>query len=289
MKKDTTIIILLFIIVALIFIGLVVLGNGTFPFHLPTSNSKTLKVVEPMQSTIGTRVLLPQGFTRTATDNYGEYIRNLPLLPDKSPVLLYNGIKKLNQSSHIAVVDIDVGKKDLQQCADSALRIRTEYLFQTQQFDKINYHLTNGELFSYTDYRDGYRLKVEGNNTSLVKTDEYSDTYETFRGYLEILFIYAGTISVENESTPLPKEEMQIGDVFVIGGSPGHCIMVVDLCENIDGEKMFLLAQGNTPAQQIHLLKNNDSQIPWYSLSDLEYPFKLSRWTFGESSLRRMP
>lgn len=104
-----------------------------------------------------------------------------------------------------------------------------------------------------------------------------------------MLFTYAGTISVQNESTLIEKEDMQIGDIFILGGSPGHCIMVVDLCHNETGEKMFMLAQSFMPAQQIHILKNPDSESPWYSLTELEYPFNTPEWTFNEPCLRRMP
>lgn len=36
--------------------------------------------------------------------------------------MLYNGSQKPNQSVHYAVFDIDVGKEDLQQCADAVMR-----------------------------------------------------------------------------------------------------------------------------------------------------------------------
>ena len=184
------------------------------------NSSNNISYINPQGMTIETRVLVPDGFSRTQADEYGVFIRNLPLLPDNSPILMYNGSKKGNQNIHIAVVDIDVGNRDLQQCADSALRIRCEYLFSTGQYDKINYHLTNGDEFPYVKYRDGYRLNVEGNKTSLVKTSDYSNSYETFRKYLDVLYCYAGTLSISAESKLVDKTEMKIGDIFIKGGSP---------------------------------------------------------------------
>ena len=61
---------------------------------------------------------------------------------------------------------------------------------------------------------------------------------------------------------------MRIGDVFIIGGSPGHAVIVVDMAVNPEThEKVFLLAQSYMPAQQIQLLKNNNDPdlSPWYS------------------------
>lgn len=240
-------------------------------------------------TTIADRILPPQGYQRTSGNEYEEFIRNQELLPHDSPVLLYNGNEKSRQDVHVAVLKIDVGEKDLQQCADAALRLRCEFLFSTGQFDRINYHLTNGDTFSYSKFREGYRLRVDGNNTSMRKTASYDDSYETFRNYCDTLFAYAGTMSIENESESITKEEMRIGDIFVKGGSPGHCVIVMDMCENEAGDKMFLIGQSYMPAQQIHILKNPSSDSPWYSLNDLTYPFQTPEWSFESECLKRMP
>ena len=43
--------------------------------------------------------------------------------------------------------------------------------------------------------------------------------------------------------------------------------MIVDEAINSKGEKRFVLAQGNTPAQSVHLLKNpNGKNDPWYEV-----------------------
>ncbi len=258
----------------------------------PTQNSsevKELNFINPEGMTIAERINLPEGFKRVDTDDYGKFIRNLPLLPDKSPVLLYDGSKKGNQNSHLAVIDIDVGKQNLQQCADSILRVRCEYLFATKQFEKINYHLTNGFELPYTKYRDGYRLKVDGNNTTLLKTAEYDDSYEVFRKYLTTLFCYAGTLSLDSESVDVDKDNAQIGDIFITGGSPGHCVMIMDMCRNEQGEKKFILGQGYMPAQQMQIIKQPNSSNPWYSLDELLYPFVTSEYTFNNKCLKRVP
>lgn len=254
------------------------------------SNVKqTFSYINKDENTIATRINTPEGYKRTQGDEYAEFIRNQTLLPDGSPVLLYNGTEKKKQNVHVAVLSIDVGNKDLQQCADSVLRLRCEYLYKTGQFDKINYHLTNGFEFPYSKYKEGYRLKVEGNNTTLVKTAQPDGSYETFRKYLDVLFTYAGTLSLSRESQPVEQNNIQIGDIFIKGGSPGHCVIVVDMCENDKGEKMFLLAQGYMPAQQMHILKNPNSKSPWYSLKDLKYPFETPEFTFEEECLKRIP
>lgn len=251
--------------------------------------TKKYSYINKNGTTIAERINVPEGYKRTTGDNYAEFLRYQELLPDGSPVLLYNNSQKHNQDVHVAVLSIDVGKKNLQQCADSVLRLRSEYLFKSKQYNKINYHLTNGQEFPYIKYRDGYRLKVEGNKTSLIKTAKPDNSYEAFRKYLDVLFTYAGTLSLSNESKSIDISDMKIGDIFIKGGTPGHCVIIVDMCENDKGEKMFLLAQGYMPAQQIHVLKNPRSKSPWYSANDLMYPFKTPEFTFEENSLKRTP
>lgn len=257
------------------------------PVALPSS--APFSHINEEGATVAARICAPEGYARTEGSAWEEFLRNQPLLPHGSPVLLHDGTEKWNQDAHVAVLSIDVGKRNLQQCADAALRLRCEFLFSAGQVDRINYHLTNGDPFPYAKYRDGYRLKVDGNRTSLVKTAGRDDSREAFRKYCDVLFSYAGTISVERESEPVPKEEMRIGDIFIKGGSPGHCVIVMDMCESAGGDRLFLLGQSYMPAQQIHILKNTASDSPWYSLAELSYPFSTPEWTFETECLRRMP
>lgn len=72
---------------------------------------------------------------------------------------------------------------------------------------------------------------------------------------------------------------LQPGDVFVYAAGDhnlegathskyGHAIMIVDVAVDEDGNKAFLLAEGNTPARDIHILRNwmNPFASPWFYL-----------------------
>lgn len=246
--------------------------------------------ISPEGNTLITRIKPPKEYVRTKEEknSFGTFIRKLPLKENGSPVLLYNGDEKNNQNAHIAVFDMDIGEKDLQQCADSIMRMYGEYYFAGQNYDKIKFHLTNNHLMEYTKWREGYRLKVNGSQTSMVKTASYDDSYEAFRKYLETVFIYGGTLSLSGESNETRVEDIQIGDMFIEAGSPGHCVLIVDMAEKEDGEKAFLLAQGYMPAQEFHVLKNPlHEEDPWYYTSEIEFPLKTPQWTFKEGSLKR--
>ena len=234
---------------------------------------------------------VPDGFERTFAEegSFTDYLRSLPLRPHGSEVHTYSGGIKMNRSAYEAVVDMDIGDKNLQQCADAVMRLRGEYQFSQGLFDQISFRLTNGFEMPYVKWRDGLRVKVEGNDTYWVNIAERDDSYGTFRDYMEFVFIYAGTLSLDRDLKPLPFEEMEPGDVFVQGGSPGHAVIVVDMAENPDtGEKIFMLAQSYMPAQDIHVLSNpNDESIsPWYPM-DTEGSIVTPEWTFSKGNLKR--
>ncbi|HPU63066.1 MAG TPA: DUF4846 domain-containing protein [Mobilitalea sp.] len=241
-------------------------------------------------STLDTRILPPKGYTRvqSSSDELAGFIRSLPLKQDGSKVLKYDGKPIGIQDNHVAVFDMDIGKKDLQQCADSVMRIYGEYYWSIEKYDKIAFHLTNGFFMEYTKWRDGNRIRVNGNDVSWVKTASYDDTYENFRKYLDMVFAYAGTLSLEAESKPVSLDDLLPGDLLLEGGSPGHCVMIVDMAVSEDGSRCYLLAQGFMPAQDFHVLKNPlHPEDPWYYDYEMDFPIKTPSWTFKEGSLKR--
>lgn len=246
--------------------------------------------IVPEGNTMKTRILTPPGYTRISAepDSFAEFLREYPLKEDKSPVLLYDGTKKRNQNAHAAVFSLPIEPEDLQQCADSVIRIYAEYFRETGQEEKIAFHFVNGFLAEYTKWREGYRIVVNGNDVAWEKTASYDDSYENFTAYLRMVFAYASTLSMEGETKETSLEELQAGDVFLQGGSPGHVVMVLDVCENAEGEKAFLLGQGYMPAQEFHILKNPGKENdPWYYENEVSYPFQTPEYTFQEGSLKR--
>ncbi len=254
------------------------------------SSELTPSMINPSGNTITTRFLLPEGYTRLEAGNseFSSYLTTLSLKPADSDVLLYDGTEKPGQDSHMAIFDLDIGDRDLQQCADSAIRIYAEYYWSIGAYDKIAFHLTSGFLMEYTKWREGMRLVVEGNDVSWSKKETYDNSYEEFRNYLNMVFAYAGTLSLSQESSTISLKEALPGDMFLEGGSPGHCIMIVDVAVDSDGNKCFLLAQGYMPAQEFHIIKNPlHEDDPWYYTNEITYPFETPSWSFGDNSLVR--
>ncbi|MEM9836565.1 MAG: DUF4846 domain-containing protein [Bacteroidota bacterium] len=238
--------------------------------------------------TIVQEITTPNGFVREgSTTGFGTYLRQLPLKSPGSLVEYYNGDTKPNYGVYEYVVDLEIGPRDLHQCADAVMRVRAEYLWQSKQYDKIHFNFTNGFRVDYAKWMAGQRVIIEGNKTYWRKRTSPANTYASFWKYLELIFAYAGTASLEKELVAKPITEAQIGDVLIKGGFPGHAVIIVDKAVHPDTkEPIYLLAQSYMPAQQIQILQNpNDEDFsPWFSLK--EGAINTPEWRFDSGQLK---
>jgi hypothetical protein len=213
---------------------------------------------------------LPPGFTRMHADStsFAEWLRKIPLKKNKT-VYIFNGSPKGNQTAQFAVMDISVGDKDLQQCADAVMRLRAEYLYAQKRFSAIDFIDNN---------HTHYRLPDRANRN-------------VFNQYLEKVFSYCGTASLDKQLAPVNNfAEVTAGDVLVKGGSPGHAMMVMDIAENAAGKKIYLLAQSYMPAQDIHVVVNptNNKLSPWYEVNTTSL-IETPEWDFTQKNLKKWP
>lgn len=258
-------------------------------FYKNIVSQPTEKFLDPDSNTIYTRINCPIGFERvTAGENtFANYLRNLPLKPFDEDVKLYDGTNK-NRLCHVGVIEMEAGETDLQQCADSGIRLYAEYLYHSKQYDKIHFNFTNGQNCEYIKYAEGWRMDVDGNKTAWYKATKEDYSYKNFRNYLDLVFMYAGSYSLSKELIFVKKENIQPGDLFVHPGFPGHVEIVMDVCKNAEsGEILFLLAQGFTPAQEIEVLENevSEKRSPWYSIE--ETSVESPQFTFFYTELMR--
>lgn len=237
-------------------------------------------------TTIGERFPPPAGHYRTAssTNTFASFLGNLPLKPDGTPVHLFDGALKHTQDVHAAVLDMSVGGRDLQQCADALMRLRAEYLFATGRKDEITFNFTNGFKAPYTRWMKGERIRVNGNDCNWVTGGIASNDHASLLKYLDMVFTYAGTASLSKELHDRSLSPIRPGHVFIQGGYPGHAVIVLDVATNPAGEQLFLLAQSYMPAQEIHVLKNplDPDLSPWFKLNDGD-ALHTPEWTFAWS------
>jgi hypothetical protein len=262
--------------------------NNPNDFVAAESRQISPAIIDSSGTTIQARFKTPAGFHRmpVASNSFADYLRNLPLKPVGTKAKFYNGATKDN-IVYDAVIDMDISNKDLQQCADAVMRLRGEYFYSQKAFDKISFLLTNGFKTDYREWMNGNRIIENGNTTSWQKRAGASNTYSDFRNYMEMVFNYASTLSLSKMLHSKSIADIAIGDVFIIGGSPGHAEIVVDVAENMAGKKVFLLAQSYMPAQETQVLKNlmNSQLSPWYSAA-ISSNVITPQWTFSVDQLK---
>lgn len=210
----------------------------------------------------------PVGFMRptTAGGSFAAWLQQLPLKKNKT-VYLFNGIPKDNQTAQFAVIDITVGNKDLQQCADAVMRLRAEYLYTQKRFSDI----------VFTD-----------NSHTCYRFPQHAGR-ELFDQYLDKVFMHCGTASLANQlATVTDFKSIAAGDVLIKGGFPGHAMQVMDIALNKEGKKIYLLAQSYMPAQDIHVVVNPANHIlsPWYEVNELSL-IETPEWIFKPANLKR--
>ena len=202
---------------------------------------------------------------RNSDENSWQYfLQHLPIVD--SPIVDYRGRPVAYQQKHVGIIPYDVGRSDLQQCADALMRLRAEYLFKQKKYNEIGFHFVSGRYYSWDEYCDGWRPIARANEVQFIKLAPSKKTHENLRRYLDLVYAYASTISLAKELKPATGFE--IGTVVIHPGSPGHCFIIIDETSNSKGEKLYKLAEGYTPAQSIYVLRNlNEEGVsPWHQL-----------------------
>ncbi len=250
-------------------LALIVVGAGTGLWILygsKTSNPHNYATVGDIPT--------PLGYERIEGDDaaYSRYLRSLPLKAKGAKVQLFTGGKASFQSINYAVVDLPL-LSNAEQCADVCMRLRAEYLFNNAEYRKIHFNNVNGETMLYTG----------------------GSSRKAFERYLRNVYDVASTFSLSRELKRRRLKDIQPGDVFVYAAADrpgkqkyGHAVMVIDVARNKQGQKAFLLAEGNTPARDIHVMRNlkNPIRSPWFMLDDDADNLLLAVFHYKASELR---
>jgi len=231
-------------------------------------------LINPEGKTIQERFNTPKNYKRVPLNkkHFGSYLRKLPLKPFNSKVKYYDGREKYNDNIYISVVDMEIGTRDLQQCADAVMRLRGEFLFEQKRLQDIHFtFVSDGKPRYFKKYAKG------------------DHSYKKFRRYMNYIFAYANTASLRKELAKVESiDDIQVGDVFIQQGNPyGHAVIVVDVAQNAAGEKIFMIAQSYMPAQETQVLvnKQNTKLSPWYVAK--KGTLNTPEWTFESTDLRR--
>ena len=125
-------------------------------------------------------------------DSFGNWLRHLPIRTDRINVLSYDNEQLQRPSA--AVVLMDVGRRDLQQCADSAIRLHAEFLWHSGKAKDAGYYFTSGDLSKWVDWRGGERYRIRGRGPARPRSDSHA-SYRRYHLHL------CGTLSLHRDTT----------------------------------------------------------------------------------------
>jgi hypothetical protein len=211
----------------------------------------------------------PQGFHRIKNekDSFGEFLRSLPLRNNPT-IKSYTGAPiDASRYELLYVVDMKLlFKKDIEQCADWAMRLWAEY---HRSANKLNTFY----LFNYSGSKTYFR-----------------SSGKTFSQFLEKAFIATNSFSLKKGCLAVNNEQLLPGDIFVQNenGGIGHVSMVLDACENSKGQRLYLVGFSFMPAQEFHIEKGSGEYGTkgWFSRDG--YIQYLNRYyPYGKPVIRR--
>ncbi len=245
--------------------------------------------------TLEARAPTPAGFTRATVEDgsFGAFLRTLPMSPADAKVKDFRGAPLYEDGRHenvAAVVDVDVGARDLQQCADAVLRMHAEWRYGRGD-RALAYHAASGATLAYAKWLTGERMVTEGTKANLrAVAAPRKEDHAAFRAWEDEVFTWANTSSLAREGKAVPFAEVQPGDFFVMPGSPfGHAVLVLDVAKDAGGRTALLLGQSYMPAQSFQILRPS-REATWFMVEPGATEVKTPFWAaFPMRTLRRMP
>lgn len=263
------------------------LDTTPYPWHADRSLD-VLPAVDHLEA----RFSAPPGFARIALapESFGAWLRRLPLAAPDEPVRSYRGAVLLRAGHpHVAAVTtLDIGKADLQQCADAVMRLHAEWAWSRGRRD-MTYRAAAGTALPYARWARGERVVLRGRSLAWESSGRANSDHPSFRRYLDAVFSWANTVSLERQADAVELEALRPGDFFILPGNPGHAVLVLDLAQSSDGRRAVLLGQSYMPAQSFQVLRPSP-ESPWFAVDPEQTGIQTPFWPapFVWSSLRRL-
>jgi len=218
----------------------------------------------------------PAGFSRVPAEvgTYAWWLRHLPVLGPAEPLRYHDGtVVPRGNSTVAAIVDLDTGKRDLQQCMDVLLRLRAEYLRAAGLERRIAFRYVGGRYYTWSSWKKGLRPDRATPDLRLVPRAAWGDSRGNFLHYLQTLYYDTGTMHHQNEPKVAPAD-LAIGDFFVYAPSnahaTGHAVVVLDLAVSASGERRIVVGQGDTPATDFHVLRDPKGSA-WFPIPATDF------------------
>jgi hypothetical protein len=216
----------------------------------------------------------PERSIQVAPSTFGAWLQTRQLRAPGTPIRTHDG-RRVHHNGR--PLEMGIVRGDLQQCADSAIRLRAEWLRSVDRMSELDFHATSGDPLPWARYRDGEKPVVVDNHIEWRNTDRT----QSWEGWLQAVFTWAGTRSLaayETVAAPTPRP----GDLLVQPGSPGHAVVIFNVATR--GDRTWLLVgEGFMPAQDFHI--EHGPVGGWFEWG--KTGTQLSHWHMKKESLRR--
>lgn len=144
--------------------------------------------------------------------------------------------------------------RDLEQCADWAMRLWADYHRQKQRLSDLY-------LFNY------------GGEKQYFKAQQRS-----FASFLKWAFAYSNSYSLKQGTIPIREDELRPGDLLVQNetGGIGHVSVILDQCQNTEGATRYRVGFSFMPAQEMRILEApaRYGTDGWYTLDGIRAHLK---------------
>ena len=228
--------------------------------------------------TVKTRYEVPEGFHRIEGErgSFAEFLQNLPLKPKDSPTHIYDGSEKQKKVA-TSVIDFDVDSLGLEQSIDAVVRLWSEYLYRSKQYEKIGFYFSNGFRCDYSKWAQGYRVRQNGSKMEWYQENKVCDySYPAFRDYLQTVYRNIDVESLCRDMEDADGEDFGVGTVIISNTTPPHLGIVVDMIRKNSDSNTYshkndigvLVAQGGNPSQEIEILKGNGDELAIFPKRD---------------------
>ena len=104
----------------------------------------------------------PAGFERVEADAFGTWLRQRTLEPADRPIQTHDG-RTVPHAGRVVSLPLVPG--DLQQCADTIMRLRGEYLWWRKQASRVRFRYAGGRYFGWSQWSQGIRPRKQGRRT----------------------------------------------------------------------------------------------------------------------------
>lgn len=152
------------------------------------------------------------------------------------------------------------------------------YMQNILEYKAIRSHcfsFTNGFDAQYTKWADGYRIRVNGNNVSWIKSAQPDTSYDSLKDYLRIVFL----MPVPPPWIPKHSRSRYLicrWEMCFKRRKSGACCDGRWSVRKCRRQKAFLLAQGYMPAQQFHVLKIRRTKMT-HGIMKMKSPIRFTR------------